>query len=105
MKRDYSRLADDSEEKCFCLRFGLERRRLATPREMLLGQMAGEIGCVIDAAGPVVASNLRIRTKRPSAIDLTCCLMGSYYLLWSFALLDPLLDVADFVKGIRALST
>jgi hypothetical protein len=72
---------------------------------MLLGQTAGEIGCVIDAAGPVVASNLRVRTKRPSAIDVTCCLMGSYDLLWSFALLDPLLDETYLVKGVGPLST
>ncbi len=93
----------DSGENCFCLMFGPERRGLATPTRNAIA--AGEIGCVIDAAGPVVASNLRIRTKRPSAIDLTCCLMGSYDLLWRFALLDPLLDDADLVKGVGALST
>src|SRR5262245_3289433 len=63
-----------------------------------------EIGRVVDAPASGVRRHLRIRAQRTHAIDLPVGAVRGVQLLRRLAVLHPLLERADLVEHVRALT-
>jgi hypothetical protein len=69
-----------------------------------MGRSAREVRRLVDTAGAVVASDLRVGAEWPCAIDFAFGAVCSDDGRRSFSLLDPPLNEADLVERVGTLS-